>query len=166
MSRVLTLLTGNQRIDTLWWFVKQTRMIREWKSGRGKGGESSKRKNFPPLFDPEKEERLFPKFLQEKKCPWAGKIFDELNSEHPDILEDFYARTVSISQITGSDSEVREMFVRLQGGSALSEQEIRDAMPGKLRDLVLLVGGKNGNFPALYERLRPYWGGIFSRRQG
>ena len=36
----------------------------------------------------------------------------------------------------------RDLFVRLQSGSALNAQERRDAMPGGMNDFVLRLGGK------------------------
>lgn len=56
----------------------------------------------------------------------------------PDDLRirfDTYALDVVVLEDT-DESEVREMFLRLQNGTSLKAQEKRNAMPGKMRDFV------------------------------
>lgn len=40
------------------------------------------------------------------------------------------------------DSEIRDLFIRLQSGSPLGAQEKRDAYPGQFTDFILKLGGK------------------------
>jgi len=94
------------------------------------------------LFDPKKEksEAKFPNFLIERDCPWGGKFFHELSGE---TQECFLDRKLSLVYIeTEDENEVRDMFIRLQAGSALNAQEKRDAMPGGMTDFILRLGGK------------------------
>ncbi|MDE0680490.1 MAG: DUF262 domain-containing protein, partial [Gammaproteobacteria bacterium] len=94
------------------------------------------------LFDPstENDKARFPRYLTKKNCPWAGKSFDELS---PDKQEEFKSLKLSIAMIECDDTnEVRDLFIRLQAGSALNPQERRDAMPGGMNDFILKLGGK------------------------
>ena len=94
------------------------------------------------LFDPvtDNDKAKFPRFLLEKPCPWAGKYFHELS---PSLQNSLRETTLSLAMIKSDDSnEIRDLFVRLQSGSALNAQERRDAMPGGMNDFVLRLGGK------------------------
>ena len=94
------------------------------------------------LFDPltENDKAKFPRFLLTKPCPWAGKFFRELPSELQDGL---LKNKLLIALIQSDDTnEIRDLFVRLQAGSALNAQERRDAMPGGMNDFILRLAGK------------------------
>jgi hypothetical protein len=45
------------------------------------------------------------------------------------------------------DDEVRDLFIRLQAGTALSRQQIRDAWPGQMAPFVESIGGKGRHGP-------------------
>ena len=94
------------------------------------------------LFDPrtENDKAKFPRFLLKESCPWAGKFFRDL----PPQLRDSLLKTRLLLAMIQSDdtNEIRDLFVRLQAGSALNAQERRDAMPGGMNDFVLRLGGK------------------------
>ena len=95
-----------------------------------------------PLLDPRQDEGRFPKSLVNTPCPWAGKDIRQLNDA---TRERFGATELSVAMIETADSnEVRDLFIRLQGGKALTPQEQRDAWPGKFGTFVLRVGGKKG----------------------
>ena len=69
----------------------------------------------------------------------AASKYDDL----PDDLRirfDTYPLDVVILHDT-DEEEVREMFLRLQNGTTLKAQEKRNAMPGKMRDLVRQLAG-------------------------
>ena len=94
------------------------------------------------LFDPstENDKAKFPRYLLAKSCPWANKYFHELSSE---LRESLQETTLSLAMIESHDTnEIRDLFIRLQAGSALNAQERRDAMPGGMNDFVLRLGGK------------------------
>ena len=90
------------------------------------------------LFDPKTEHRIakFPLFLKEQPCEWAGKKFHQLSEE----LKNEFLNTELMLVIIESDSndEVRDLFIRLQAGSALTEQEKRDAWPGKMNEICFI----------------------------
>ena len=94
------------------------------------------------LFDPktENDQAKFPRFLMEEPCPWAGKYFHELE---PKMRNKFKQLKLMLAIIKSNDTnEVRDLFIRLQSGTALNAQERRDAMPGGMTDFVLRLGGK------------------------
>lgn len=84
----------------------------------------------------------FPNFVQDKDCQWAGKRFDNLSGE---LQNKFKNQEVVIYEITTSpaqSNEVRDLFIRLQGGTPLTPQDKRDAWPGKFTKFILQIGGK------------------------
>lgn len=94
------------------------------------------------LYDPIKdlEKARFPAFIRDQPCPWAGQSFLELDNE---FQNQFLDTKLIVAAITSADNnEARDLFVRLQGGSALNAQERRDAWPGGMTEFILRVGGK------------------------
>lgn len=94
------------------------------------------------LFDPATDAAVakFPSFIQKQPCAWAHKNFEALDEE---LQKRFMETTIPVAKIETKDAnEVRDLFVRLQGGVPLSAQERRDAFPGNFTDFILRVGGK------------------------
>jgi hypothetical protein len=96
------------------------------------------------LFDPvaDEAEARFPDFIKKQPCPWAGKMFDELNDDLKKQLLTCELQVVHVE--TGDSNEARDLFVRLQAGMPLNSQEKRDAWPGQFTDFILKLGGKTG----------------------
>lgn len=94
------------------------------------------------LFDPIKDmdKARFPAFLRDQPCPWASKYFDELDEALRNELLNTPLQVALIE--TNEDNEVRDLFIRLQAGSALNAQETRDALPGAFTEFILKLGGK------------------------
>ena len=87
----------------------------------------------------------FPNFAKGEPCPWEGLSFSALSGDMQDY---FLTRSVVIFKIdTESEDEVRDLFIRLQGGTPLTPQDKRDAWPGAFTEFVLKVGGKEPNDP-------------------
>lgn len=106
---------------------QRIRAIREFKNG------------VFPLLPPEGFEKL-PPFLKERDKTWDGCYYNELPS---DMQKRFLNQPVVIYEMTtDNDNEVRDLFIRLQGGTALSAQDKRDTYPGKLPKFVMEMGGK------------------------
>jgi len=81
-----------------------------------------------------------PPFLTETEVPWAGKKFSELS---PELQNRFGSQPVVIYEMTtDSQNEIRDLFIRLQGGTPLSAQDKRDTYPGQLPEYVKKVAGK------------------------
>ena len=93
------------------------------------------------LLDPSDDARFrFPNFVKDVPCPWGKKRFSEL----PDELKN---RLVSHSVVvflitTENENSIRDLFIRLQGGTPLSPQDKRDSWPGNFTEFVLTFGGK------------------------
>jgi hypothetical protein len=95
-----------------------------------------------PLLDPIEDDAQarFPLFLKDQPCPWGRKDFHSLPDE---LREQFLQTELPVAMITSDESnEVRDLFVRLQGGMPLNPQEKRDVHPGNFTDFVLQTGGK------------------------
>jgi hypothetical protein len=95
-----------------------------------------------PLFDPIADEATarFPAFVKDQPCPWAGKQYETLSED----LKIYLLKTeIAVAMIeTHQINEVRDLFVRLQSGLPLNNQETRDAWPGNFTEFVLKLGGK------------------------
>lgn len=128
------IIDGQQRINALRSF-KSGSIIEEDIAG-DRGAQKLK-----PLYDPSKKEdrEKIPIALQDQECPWAGKKFNDLDSATKERL---LSTKVSVAEMECDDNEARDLFIRLQGGSDLSPQEIRDAWPGNFCQAILEIGGK------------------------
>lgn len=96
-----------------------------------------------PLLDPAEDSTFkFPNFVKGKDCPWAGKRFKDLDES---LKQQFLRQPVVVYQIETNDgNEIRDLFIRLQGGTPLSPQEKRDSWPGNFTEYILNLGGKFG----------------------
>jgi hypothetical protein len=89
-----------------------------------------------------------PKSVRSREAPWAGRVYSDLSSE---LTEQFLKTTITVFQI-GPDAhpdEVRDLFIRLQSGTALSRQQIRDAWPGNLGPFIESLAGKLDRKPSI-----------------
>lgn len=92
-----------------------------------------------PLLSPEDYKKL-PPFLSGRDTKWDGCRYSELP---PDMQKKFLDQPIVIYEmVTDNDNEVRDLFIRLQGGTALSAQDKRDTYPGELPTFVMQMGGK------------------------
>ena len=94
-------------------------------------------------LDPSEESGFkFPHFCKNAPCPWGRKRFNELSD---DMVERLMDQTVVIYEISTTDeNEIRDLFIRLQGGTPLTQQDKRDSWPGNFTEFVLKIGGKTG----------------------
>ena len=82
----------------------------------------------------------FPHFTKDSPCPWGGKRFNELSD---DMVRRLTEQTVVVYEIsTANENEIRDLFIRLQGGTPLTPQDKRDSWPGNFTEFVLRIGGK------------------------
>ena len=95
------------------------------------------------LLNPSDESDFrFPNFVKNAPCPWGGKRFDELTQEQKDSLME---HIIVVNMITtDNENEIRDLFIRLQGGTPLTPQDKRDSWPGNFTEFVLKIGGKSG----------------------
>ena len=81
----------------------------------------------------------FPESLKKEECSWAGiRSVRDLSEE---VRKNFLESEIPVEILEKDTDEVRDMFIRMQGGFSLNPQEIRDAMPGNFCKLVREIGG-------------------------
>ncbi len=84
----------------------------------------------------------FPAFMKNAPCPWGGKRFPELPEP---LQENLKNHNIVVYEITtDSENSIRDLFIRLQGGTPLTPQDKRDSWPGYFTEFVLTTGGKSG----------------------
>lgn len=95
-----------------------------------------------------RESRLrLPGKVRDLPAPWAGRTYDELDDERKQYFDSFQIDVFEIDPNTHSD-EVRDLFIRLQSGTALTRQQIRDAWPGNLGPFIESIAGKLAKKPS------------------
>jgi len=89
----------------------------------------------------DKSKLRIPKSIRDTSAPWAGKFFTDL---FPDLRKQFESVEITVFQIGpgAHPDEIRDLFIRLQSGTALSRQQIRDAWPGNLGPFIERLAGK------------------------
>ena len=83
---------------------------------------------------------LFTNEAKKGPCAWADKAFADLDEAD---RARFLDTELIVVQVTDASKEaVRDLFIRQQGGTPLKPQEIRDAWPGGMTEVILQIGGK------------------------
>jgi len=103
------------------------------------------------LLDPTANRGRFPRAVADAPAPWAGCRFSELAPEDQQRLLDLQLPVVIVESFDSPD-ELRDLFIRLQAGTALTRQQIRDAWPGAMSEYIERIAGKlsrRGRFPFL-----------------
>ncbi|MGH9536143.1 MAG: DUF262 domain-containing protein [Terriglobales bacterium] len=120
--------------------------------GAGLGGEVSKRyeivdgqQRIRALADyfegkfaclqPADRKLKLPASLRSDPAPWGGKKFDDLQPTERDALRSTKIDVYLMGDVRNPD-EVRDLFIRLQSGTPLTRQKIRDAWPGNVGPFV------------------------------
>jgi hypothetical protein len=86
-----------------------------------------------------------PNSLRTGLAPWGGHRFSNLTVE---LQQAFLKTRLTVVLIqTDRADEVRDLFIRLQAGTALTRQEVRDAWPGNLGPFVVRLAGKKESQP-------------------
>lgn len=95
------------------------------------------------LLSAKQAEKRFPSLVykQHDDIQWLGKNFEELPVALQKIL---MHKEISVITLHGYNEEVRDLFIRLQEGSVLNDQERRDAWPGDFTKYIFKRGGKDG----------------------
>jgi hypothetical protein len=102
---------------------------------------------FPLLEASDKKLRL-PNSLRRLSAPWGKRRFSELDANLRNELKAKEINVFVISELVDAD-EVRDLFIRLQSGTALSRQQIRDAWPGTVGPFIERLAGKLNRAPAV-----------------
>ncbi|MDG7000941.1 MAG: DUF262 domain-containing protein [Nitrososphaerota archaeon] len=87
-----------------------------------------------------------PEGLRRDPAPWSGKLFSQLGESEKSLFKD---STVSgfVIHKTINEEEIRDLFIRLQAGTALTRQQIRDAWPGTIGPFVQRIAGRGAQQP-------------------
>lgn len=89
----------------------------------------------------DKSKLRIPRSIRANSAPWAGRHFSDLSL---DLRSQLRLVTISVFLVgpNALDDEIRDLFIRLQSGTALSRQQIRDAWPGNLGPFIENLAGK------------------------
>lgn len=98
------------------------------------------------LLAPDNHKLRLPLSLRPSGAPWALKRYSELPPELRQHLDNYLIPAYLVKEVSNSD-EVRDLFIRLQSGTALTRQQIRDAWPGQLGPRVEVWAGKLARHP-------------------
>lgn len=94
------------------------------------------------LFRMDGEPKLrLPRGVRGLAAPWAGKSFNELSKDLRESFENSLLTVFVVAQ-GGHPDEIRDLFIRLQSGTALTRQQVRDAWPGNVGPFVERLAGK------------------------
>ena len=89
-----------------------------------------------------------PNSLRKLPAPWGKRKFSELDQNLRQELTTKQIDVFVISELVDAD-EVRDLFIRLQSGTALTRQQIRDAWPGSIGPFIVGLAGKLDSAPSV-----------------
>jgi 5-methylcytosine-specific restriction endonuclease McrA len=102
--------------------------------------------DFPLLNTNDKKFRI-PESLR-GPTPWGGRSYSELNDDTlRNQLDNLELNVQMISEVKSPD-EIRDLFIRLQSGTPLTRQQVRDAWPGNVGPFIERVAGKLTTLPS------------------
>jgi hypothetical protein len=100
------------------------------------------------LLQPQDKQLRLPNSLRGKEAPWGGRQYSQLDKDQKAFLDGAKVDAFVIEKVENED-EVRDLFIRLQSGTALNRQQVRDAWPGNLGPFIESLAGKLGREPSL-----------------
>jgi hypothetical protein len=101
-----------------------------------------------PLLEASDKRLRLPNSLRKLPAPWGKRRFTELDEHLRNTLKAKEIDVFVISELVDAD-EVRDLFIRLQSGTALTRQQIRDAWPGTIGPFIERLAGKLKRRPAV-----------------
>lgn len=109
-----------------------------------------------PSLDRADAKLVLPDAIRQNPCPWGARRFSDLDVA---MSDQFLKTQVSVIFITraANPDEIRDLFIRLQAGTALTRQQVRDAWPGAVSEYVVQLAGKvergDGRFTRLFRSI-------------
>lgn len=94
-----------------------------------------------------------PRSVRQNPAPWAGRLYSELSDDLRSRFEQFEITVFEVG-LDAHPDEVRDLFIRLQSGTALTRQQVRDAWPGNLGPFIESIAGKLDRHPS--QQLQPH----------
>jgi hypothetical protein len=110
------------------------------------------------LLNPDEKRLRLPNSLRSMPAPWGKRRFSELDAA---LQEQLIKRKLDVFVITEvvHEDEIRDLFIRLQSGTALSRQQIRDAWPGNVGPYIEKLAGKMERTPKFdFSKFTGKWG--------
>jgi hypothetical protein len=103
--------------------------------------EGFKRGEFRALPVGEESKFRLSKEIRDMDAPWSNQTYQDLSL---DLQNRFDKQPITVFQISADvvEEQVRDLFIRLQSGTALTRQQIRDAWPGNLGPYIEGLAGK------------------------
>ena len=98
------------------------------------------------LLRPEDKKLRLPTSMRSRPVAWGGLGYKNLPNELRIQFEETEVRA-HILEVRENDDEIRDLFVRLQAGTALGRQQIRDAWPGNIGPFINSLAGKMDRRP-------------------
>src|ERR1039457_4937852 len=99
-----------------------------------------------PLLNPDDKKLRLPNSLRTEPAPLGNRRFSELDAAMQNQLTQRKLDVFVITNVAHPD-EIRDLFIRLQAGTALSRQQIRDAWPGNIGPYIEKLAGKMNKTP-------------------
>lgn len=93
------------------------------------------------LLKPSDEKLRLPHSLRSKETPWSESTYTQLTPDLRKLLDSTEIEVFLVENVVNPD-EIRDLFIRLQSGTALTRQQIRDAWPGGVAPLIEIFAGK------------------------
>lgn len=100
------------------------------------------------LLDPADKKLKLPMSMRDTSVSWAKRRFSTLSLDDQTRLRDRELRVYVLSEVDHPD-QIRDLFIRLQSGTALTRQQIRDAWPGSMGPFVERLAGKLKRHPSV-----------------
>jgi hypothetical protein len=92
-----------------------------------------------------------PPAVANEPCAWGDRLYSDLSDGLKARFDSTPLPSILITE-TGTEDEVRDLFIRLQAGTALTRQQVRDAWPGDLGPFVEKLAGRLKRRPT-FEKL-------------
>ena len=101
-----------------------------------------------PLLDASDKRLRLPISLRKLPAPWGKRRYAELDEA---LRKEFQTKELDVFVINevADPDEVRDLFIRLQSGTALTRQQIRDAWPGAIGPFIARLAGKLNSRPSI-----------------
>jgi Protein of unknown function DUF262 len=103
-----------------------------------------------PALESDDPKLSLPDGVLHDPCPWGGRTFAQLTPPERARFEETEVPVLVVTE-TSNDDEIRDLFIRLQAGTALSRQQIRDAWPGPIGPFVEALAGRGKKTHPAYQ---------------
>ncbi|MHB1493330.1 MAG: HNH endonuclease family protein [Thermoplasmataceae archaeon] len=89
-----------------------------------------------------------PDGIKSQPSPWGGRLYNELSASEQSLFNQTELTCIIVKNVQ-HDDEIRDLFIRLQAGTPLSRQEVRDAWPGPIGPFIDTLAGRKNKQPSI-----------------